>query len=96
MTHGKLMASKSIAERKKDLQDQIAKLEAEEKKQAEKRHTIIGRVVELVCNDDSYFKSQIDEKLAEHLTNNAERQLFDLPKLETKRGRPASPPPVSS
>ena len=88
------MAAKSIAERKKALQEQMEKLEAEEKKQTDKRHQIIGRVVGVACDDDSYLKTQIDELLAKNLTNNAERQLFGLPKLETKRGRPATPPPL--
>ena len=84
------MAAKSISERKKELEAQMAKLDAEEKKQADKRHKILGQAFDRAMQKDESVKRNVLDILDKYLTKNTDRELFGLPKLDTKRGRPAT------
>lgn len=84
------MAKTTIADRKKALQEQLAKLEAEEKQQSEKRYLIIGRAFDTAMQNDDNIKTNCMELLDKNITKNADRAVLGLPKLETNRGRPTT------
>ena len=82
------MASKSIAERKKALEEQLDKLKDEEQREEKIRQELIGYVVAKAMESDVELGSTINELLDTTLTKKAEREKFGLAPLSTKRGRP--------
>lgn len=90
--------AKSLETRKAELQAELDKITKEEKARQDARSVLIGRVVDVAMNDDQELKAKIHSLLDSHLRKNAERKLFDLAPLPTKRGRPSassSPPQVT-
>jgi len=90
--------TKSLEARKAELQAELDKIKEQEKTRQDARSVVIGRVVDVAMNDDPELKAKIHSLLDSHLRKNAERKLFDLAPIPTKRGRPSassSPPEVS-
>ena len=79
-----------MAERKAELQAELDKISQEEKARQDARSIVIGRVVDSAMNDDHELKAKVTALLDSHVRKNAERKLFDLAPIPTKRGRPSS------
>lgn len=76
------MRKQSIQEKKAHLQEQLAKIEAEENKELDLKLKAIGRTIFQQMGKDPSFKQQITEILAQHVKNKADRKLLNLEKLE--------------
>ncbi len=79
---------RSIAERKAELAEELARLEAEEKALTERRHVVIGRIVEGLMAEDEALKARVEAALEKQVRKAAEREAIGLAKLPTARGRP--------
>lgn len=71
-----------------ELRSQLEAIEAKRKKIDDERYRLVGWAVEQYASTDPEFRAQLRAALSEVITANSQRELVDLPKLETKRGRP--------
>ena len=83
------MKKLSIQEKKAALQAQIAELEAQEQADIQAKNSLIGKVVASEMEQNDEFKRTVNALLESGLKKNADRQLFGLDKLTSRRGRPA-------
>ncbi len=81
---------KSIQQRKAELQEQLAKLEEQEKREETTRHALIGAVVDKAMKGNVELGQIINDLLETTLTKKADREKFGLAPLPTKKGRPSS------
>ena len=82
------MAKQSVAQRKAALLAELEKVEQQEREIENKKNGIVGRIVIAEMDNNSELKEMIDALMANALTKNSERELFDLEKLQSTRGRP--------
>lgn len=81
---------KSIQERKAELEAELAKVTEQEQREQAERHVILGAVVEKAMEGNIELGRTISELLEINLTKKADRKMFGLTPLPTKRGRPNS------
>jgi len=79
---------KSLKDRKAELEAELAKITEQEKREEAIRHALLGSVMEKAMEGNVELGRTISDLLETTLTKKADREMFGLTPLPTKKGRP--------